>query len=60
MSKTSRKKVADVAFMAGKKIEWKGMVKVLVLDEAHREFSNLRRAFHKVNTQLETNFSQQL
>jgi len=52
------KKVTDVAFKAGKKIDWDGMAKLLVTDEARREFFNLRRAFDEVNTQLETKFSQ--
>ncbi|CAH8355927.1 unnamed protein product [Eruca vesicaria subsp. sativa] len=34
------------------------MAKVLVTDEARREFSNLRRAFDEVNTQIQTKFSQ--
>nr|AFK34494.1 unknown [Medicago truncatula] len=53
------KKVTDVAFKAGKKIDWDGMAKLLVTDEARREFFNLRRAFDEVNTQLETKFSQE-
>ena len=52
------KKVADVAFKASRTIDWEGMAKVLVTDEARREFSNLRRAFDEVNTQLQTKFSQ--
>lgn len=54
------KKVADVAFKASRTIDWEGMAKVLVTDEARREFSNLRRAFDEVNTQLQTKFSQVL
>ncbi|XP_009115937.1 ATP synthase subunit d, mitochondrial [Brassica rapa] len=53
------KKVADVAFKASRTIDWEGMAKVLVTDEARREFSNLRRAFDEVNTQLQTKFSQE-
>ncbi|KAL1558584.1 ATP synthase subunit d, mitochondrial [Salvia divinorum] len=53
------KKVADVAFKAGKAIDWEGMAKLLVSDEARREFSTLRRAFDEVNTQLQTKFSQE-
>jgi F-type H+-transporting ATPase subunit d len=34
------------------------MAKLLVSDEARREFYNLRRAFDEVNTQLQTKFSQ--
>lgn len=52
------KKIADVAFKASRTIDWDGMTKVLVTDEARREFSNLRRAFDEVNTQLQTKFSQ--
>ncbi|KAL9317779.1 hypothetical protein ACSQ67_014296 [Phaseolus vulgaris] len=39
------KKVTDVAFKVGRNIDWDGMAKLLVSDEARREFSNLRRAF---------------
>ncbi|CAJ2629665.1 unnamed protein product [Trifolium pratense] len=53
------KKVADVAFKAGRNIDWEGMAKLLVSDEARREFFNLRRAFDEVNTQLQTKFSQE-
>ncbi|KAL1545191.1 ATP synthase subunit d, mitochondrial [Salvia divinorum] len=53
------KKVADVAFKAGKAIDWEGMTKLLVSDEARREFATLRRAFDEVNTQLQTKFSQE-
>ncbi|CAA7020325.1 unnamed protein product [Microthlaspi erraticum] len=35
------------------------MAKVLVSDEARKEFSTLRRAFDEVNTQLQTKFSQE-
>jgi F-type H+-transporting ATPase subunit d len=52
------KKVADVAFKAGRNIDWEGMAKLLVSDDARREFYNLRRAFDEVNTQLQTKFSQ--
>jgi len=52
------KKVTDVAFKVGRNIDWDGMAKLLVSDEARREFSNLRRAFDEVNSQLETKFSQ--
>ncbi|KAL8496747.1 hypothetical protein ACS0TY_020427 [Phlomoides rotata] len=53
------KKAADVAFKAGKTIDWEGMAKLLVSEDARREFSNLRRAFDEVNTQLQTKFSQE-
>lgn len=52
------KKVADVAFKASKSIDWDGMAKMLVSDEARKEFFSLRRAFNEVNTALETKFSQ--
>ena len=50
--------VVDVAFKVGKNIDWEGMAKLLVSDEARREFSGLRRAFDEVNSQLQTKFSQ--
>ncbi|XP_057781750.1 ATP synthase subunit d, mitochondrial-like [Salvia miltiorrhiza] len=53
------KKVVDVAFKAGRTIDWDGMAKLLVSDEARREFATLRRAFDEVNTQLQTKFSQE-
>ncbi|CAI9778404.1 unnamed protein product [Fraxinus pennsylvanica] len=53
------KKVADVAFKAGRTIDWEGMAKLLVSDEARKEFATLRRAFDEVNTQLQTKFSQE-
>lgn len=52
------KKVADVAFKASRKIDWEGMAKLLVSDEARKEFASLRRAFDEVNTTLQTKFSQ--
>ena len=52
------KKVTDVVFKAGKNIDWDGMAKLLVSDEARKEFNNLRRAFDEVNSQLQTKFSQ--
>lgn len=52
------KKTADVASKAVKQIDWEGMAKVLVSDEARKEFFALRRAFDDVNTQLQTKFSQ--
>ncbi|KAL7085057.1 hypothetical protein ACP275_14G259100 [Erythranthe tilingii] len=39
------KKVVDVAFKAGRTIDWDGMAKLMVSDEARKEFSTLRRAF---------------
>lgn len=53
------KKVMDVAFKAGKTIDWEGMAKLIVTDEARKEFGNLRRAFDEVNTTLSTKFSQE-
>ncbi|XP_059315101.1 ATP synthase subunit d, mitochondrial-like [Lycium ferocissimum] len=53
------KKIADVTFKAGRTIDWEGMAKLLVTDEAKKEFSNLRRAFDDVNSQLQTKFSQE-
>ncbi|KAG8387725.1 hypothetical protein BUALT_Bualt02G0051300 [Buddleja alternifolia] len=53
------KKVVDVAFKAGRTIDWEGMARLLVSDEARKEFATLRRAFDEVNTQLQTKFSQE-
>ncbi|XP_073056540.1 ATP synthase subunit d, mitochondrial-like [Primulina eburnea] len=53
------KKVVDVAFKAGKNIDWEGMAKLMVSDEARKEFATLRRAFDEVNSQLQTKFSQE-
>ncbi|CAK9143213.1 unnamed protein product [Ilex paraguariensis] len=53
------KKIADVTFKAGKTIDWDGMAKLLVSDEARKEFVNLRRAFGEVNSALQTKFSQE-
>ncbi|XP_019199856.1 PREDICTED: ATP synthase subunit d, mitochondrial-like [Ipomoea nil] len=53
------KKVADVTFKAGKTIDWEGMARLLVSDEARKEFASLRRAFDEVNSQLQTKFSQE-
>ncbi|XP_022974559.1 ATP synthase subunit d, mitochondrial-like [Cucurbita maxima] len=53
------KKVADAAFKASKNIDWDGMAKLLVSDEARKEFSSLRRAFEEVNSALQTKFSQE-
>lgn len=60
MNGTAGKKVVDVAFKAGKSIDWDGMAKLLVSDEARKEFATLRRAFDEVNTSLQTKFSQVL
>ena len=53
------KKVVDVAFKAGKSIDWEGMAKLMVSDEARKEFATLRRTFDEVNTALQTKFSQE-
>ncbi|GAA0156672.1 ATP synthase [Lithospermum erythrorhizon] len=53
------KKIADVAFKAGRTIDWDGMAKLMVSDEAKKDFSSLRRAFDEVNSQLQTKFSQE-
>ncbi|KAF5729522.1 ATP synthase subunit d mitochondrial [Tripterygium wilfordii] len=53
------KKVTDVAFKASKSIDWEGMSKLLVSDEARKEFATLRRAFDEVNNALQTKFSQE-
>ncbi|KAF8403063.1 hypothetical protein HHK36_011157 [Tetracentron sinense] len=53
------KKIADVAVKASKGIDWDGMAKLLVSEEARKEFSSLRRAFDEVNTTLQTKFSQE-
>jgi hypothetical protein len=58
MSGNGAKKVADVAVKAGKAIDWDGMAKMLVSEEARREFATLRRTFEDVNNQLQTKFSQ--
>ncbi|KAL9418989.1 hypothetical protein AB3S75_036860 [Citrus x aurantiifolia] len=55
----SGKKIADVAFKAGRTIDWEGMAKMLVSDEARKEFATLRRAFDEVNSTLQTKFSQE-
>ena len=52
------KKVVDVAFKASKNIDWEGMAKLLVSDEARKEFATLRRTFDEVNSTLQTKFSQ--
>ncbi|RZC70395.1 hypothetical protein C5167_033516 [Papaver somniferum] len=55
------KKVADLAAKAAasKGIDWGGMAKLLVSEEARKEFSSLRRAFDEVNSTLQTRFSQE-
>lgn len=51
------KKVADMTAKAVKKIDWDGMAKMIVSEEARKEFFNLRRTFEEVNHTLETKFS---
>jgi len=53
------KKVADVTLKPSSHIDWSGLAKMLVSDEARKEFFALRRAFDDVNTQLQTKFSQE-
>ncbi|KAK9124340.1 hypothetical protein Sjap_013942 [Stephania japonica] len=59
------KKVAEAAAKAvssksrGGGIDWDGLGKLLVSDEARKEFVNLRRAFDDVNQTLQTKFSQE-
>ncbi|KAI3985540.1 hypothetical protein MKX01_026033 [Papaver californicum] len=55
----SGKKIVDVAVKASKGIDWDGMAKLLVSEEARKEFSTLRRAFDDVNSTLQTKFSQE-
>ncbi|KAJ6808396.1 ATP synthase subunit d, mitochondrial-like [Iris pallida] len=57
----SGKKVVETAARAAarKVIDWEGMGKLLVSDEAKKEFVSLRRAFDEVNHELETKFSQE-
>ncbi|URE47905.1 ATP synthase subunit d [Musa troglodytarum] len=59
MSGNGVKKVAEVAAKATKSIDWDGMAKLIVSDEARKEFANLRRSFDEVNSQLQTKFSQE-
>ncbi|KAI5656635.1 hypothetical protein M9H77_25428 [Catharanthus roseus] len=53
------KKIADATFKVGKSIDWEGMAKLIVSDEARKEFATLRRTFDEVNSQLQTKFSQE-
>ncbi|KAE8679458.1 ATP synthase subunit d [Hibiscus syriacus] len=56
----NREEVVDVAFKASKNIDWEGMAKLLVSDEACKEFATIRRTFDEVNSTLQTKFSQVL
>jgi len=56
----SGKKVAEVAVKAGRRaIDWDGLAKMLVSEEARKEFATLRRTFEDVNHQLQTKYSQE-
>ncbi|KAM0905167.1 hypothetical protein ACQ4PT_017542 [Festuca glaucescens] len=55
----SGKKVAEVAVKAGRAIDWDGMAKMLVSEEARKEFATLRRTFEDVNHQIQTKYSQE-
>uniref|UniRef100_B3TLP5 ATP synthase subunit d, mitochondrial n=1 Tax=Elaeis guineensis var. tenera TaxID=51953 RepID=B3TLP5_ELAGV len=59
MSGSGTKKVVEAAAKATKSIDWDGMAKLLVSEEAGKEFVNLRRAFDDVNHTLRTKFSQE-
>jgi F-type H+-transporting ATPase subunit d len=52
------KKVTDLAAKAGKAIDWDGMAKLLVSEEARKEFATLRRTFEDINHQFQTKYSQ--
>lgn len=58
MSGSGTKKVVEAAAKATKSIDWDGMAKLLVSEEARKEFVNLRRTFDEVNQTLQTKFSQ--
>lgn len=60
MSGSGSKKVVEAAAKAAKSmIDWDGMARVLVTDEARKEFATLRRTFDEVNHDLQTKFSQE-
>jgi len=52
----SGKKIVE---KAAKTIDWDGMSKLLISDNARREFFNLRRAYEEVKRTLDTKFSQE-
>lgn len=52
----SGKKIVE---KATKTIDWDGMSKLLISDNARREFFNLRRAYEEVKRTLDTKFSQE-
>jgi len=54
--KMSGKKIVE---KAAKTIDWDGMSKLLISDNARREFFNLRRAYEEVKRTLDTKFSQE-
>ncbi|KAK3124926.1 hypothetical protein QOZ80_7BG0596660 [Eleusine coracana subsp. coracana] len=53
------KKVSDTTVKAGRTMEWDGMAKMLVSEEARKAFATLRRNFEDVNHQVQTKFSQE-
>ncbi|XP_020246201.1 ATP synthase subunit d, mitochondrial-like [Asparagus officinalis] len=59
MSGSGKKAVETAAKAARSMIDWDGMAKVLITDEARKEYANLRRAFDEVNNELQTKFSQE-
>jgi len=52
----SGKKIVE---KAAKTIDWEGMSKLLISDNARKEFFNLRRAYEEVKRTLDTKFSQE-
>lgn len=52
----SGKKIVE---KAAKTIDWEGMSKLLISDNARREFFSLRRAYEEVKRTLDTKFSQE-
>lgn len=59
MSGNGAKKVVAAAAKAAKSaIDWDGMGKLIVSEEARKEFVSLRRAFDEVNHELQTKYSQ--
>ncbi|KAK1264751.1 hypothetical protein QJS04_geneDACA023232 [Acorus gramineus] len=52
MSGRGVKKAVDAA----KTIDWEGMAKMIVSDEARREFNTLRATFQEVNSTIRTKF----
>ena len=52
------KKMGEVVVKAGKAIDWDGMAKMLISDEARKELANLSRAFDEDNHAFRTKFDQ--